>query len=65
MLRDINLFTDSDVYESRFEIAMAITSARGLVLQYSKDPESRAQANALRAQVDAAESRLLNVTRPR
>ena len=27
-MRDLNLFTDSDVYESRYAIAMAITSAR-------------------------------------
>jgi len=64
-MRDINLFTDSDVYESRYEIAMAIVSARGLIRLYGQDPDSRAQGNALRAQVDAAESRLLSVTRPR
>ena len=64
-MRDINLFTDSDVYESRYEIAMAITSARGLIRLYESETETRAQGNALRAQVDAAESRLLSVTRPR
>ena len=65
MLRDLDLFTDSDVYESRYAIAAAIVSARGLIRLYGQDPDSRAQGNVLRAQADAAESRLLSVTRPR
>lgn len=65
MLQDIPHMTPDEVYHARFEIAGLIAQSRGLVTLLERDAETRSQGNALRREVDAAESALLSVTRPR
>ena len=65
MLNDIDLFTDSDIYSARFDLASALVHAEGLALHYSKHEDTRAQATLLRAQNDTVRARLESVLRPR
>jgi hypothetical protein len=65
MLQDIPHMSRDDIYRARFEIAGLIVQSRSLMTALERDKESRAQGNALRREIDAAESALLSVTRPR
>jgi len=64
MLTDISFMTDSDVYEARYEIAGAIVNAKGLMVHYSRDADTRGQSMQIRDLVERSEARLLSVTRP-
>lgn len=65
MLQDVPMMTRQELYDARFEVAGLITQARGLVLELSKDKETRPRSIALRRELDAAEALLLSVLRPR
>ena len=64
MLTTIHMMTNNEIYHARFELAGCITQARGLEAVY-KQSADRTQLTALRQEIDAAEARLLTVTRPR
>jgi len=65
MLQDIPFMSRDDIYSARYEIAGLIAQSRGLMTALERDIETRAQGNMLRREIDAAESALLSVTRPR
>ena len=65
MLQDIPNMPRDEIYRGRFEIAGLIAQSRGLMTTFERDKETREQGNMLRREIDAAESALLSVTRPR
>jgi hypothetical protein len=65
MLQDVPSMSRDDIYRARFEIAGLIVQTRGLVTYLEQEQETRAQGNLLRRELEAAESALLDVTRPR
>jgi hypothetical protein len=65
MLQDIPTMSRDAIYRARFEIAGLIAQSRGLMAALERDMETRARGNALRREIDVAESALLDVTRPR
>jgi hypothetical protein len=65
MLQDIPNMPRDDIYRARFHIAGHIVQSRGLIRALEQEQETRARGNAMRRECDAAESALLDVTRPR
>lgn len=65
MLQDVPAMTRDEIYRARYEIAGLIVQTRGLVTMLERDKDTRTQGNMLQREVDAAESALLSVTRPR
>lgn len=65
MLQDVPTMSRDNIYQARFQIAGIIAQSRGLMAALERDTETRAQGNMLRREIDAAESALLSVTRPR
>jgi hypothetical protein len=65
MLQDVPSMSRDDIYRARFEIACLIAQTRGLVTYLEQEQETRARGNLLRRELEAAESALLDVTRPR
>jgi hypothetical protein len=65
MLQAIPHMSRDEIYSARYAIAGLIAQSRGLMLALERDLESRPRGNMLRREIDAAESTLLSVTRPR